>query len=307
MASSAILFITLAFLNSILISLAFDPSPLQDICVAPPLGLATSICRDPRLVTANDFFMTGLDRPGPFNAYGVTFVVASVLTIPELNTQGQFLIRAELAPNGYFPPHTHPRASVFSVVMTSSASVSTNVQNIPMLNGSNFKDWKETLLITLGCMDLDLALRTEKPAPLTDVSTADLKRDFERWERSNRVSLMIIKRSIPEAFRGTASEDIANASEYLAKIEERFAKNEKSETSTLLANLISMKYKGKGNIREYIMQMSHIASNLKAHKLEVPEDLLVHLVLLSLPTQFSQFKVSYNCQKEKWSLNELIS
>ncbi|XP_047966350.1 uncharacterized protein LOC125210798 [Salvia hispanica] len=53
--------------------------------------------------------------------------------------------------------------------------------------------------------------------------------------------------------------------------------------------------------------MSHIASNLKAHKLEVPEDLLVHLVLLSLPTQFSQFKVSYNCQKEKWSLNELIS
>lgn len=137
--------------------------------------------------------------------------------------------------------------------MTSSATVSTNVQNIPMLNGSNFKDWKETLLITLGCMDLDLALRTEKPAPLTDVSTADLKRDFERWERSNRVSLMIIKRSIPEAFRGTASEDIANASEYLAKIEERFAKNEKSETSTLLASLISMKYKGKGNIREYIM------------------------------------------------------
>ncbi|KAL1569026.1 hypothetical protein AAHA92_00559 [Salvia divinorum] len=156
-------------------------------------------------------------------------------------------------------------------------------------------------------MDLDLALRTEKPASPTDASTADLKWDFERWERSNRVSLMIIKRSIPEAFRGTASEDIADASEYLARIEERFAKNEKSKTSTLLANLISMKYKSKGNIREYIMQMSHVASNLRAHKLEVPEDLLVHLVLLSLPTQFSQFKVSYNCQKEKWSLNELIS
>ena len=33
----------------------------------------------------------------------------------------------------------------------------------------------------------------------------------------------------------------------------------------------------------------------------------MHLVLISLPTQFSQFKVSYNCQKETWSLNELIS
>ena len=55
------------------------------------------------------------------------------------------------------------------------------------------------------------------------------------------------------------------------------------------------------------MEMSHIASKLKALKLELSEDLLVHLVLISLPTQYSQFKVSYNYQKETWSLNELIS
>ena len=81
----------------------------------------------------------------------------------------------------------------------------------------------------------------------------------------------------------------------------------KSETSTLLANIISVRYKGNGNIREYIMEMSHLALKLRAHKLDLSEDLLVHLVLISLPTQFSQFKVSYNCQKETWSLNELIS
>ena len=55
------------------------------------------------------------------------------------------------------------------------------------------------------------------------------------------------------------------------------------------------------------MEMSHLASKLRALKLDLSEDLLVHLVLISLPTQFSQFKVSYNCQKETWSLNELIS
>ena len=55
------------------------------------------------------------------------------------------------------------------------------------------------------------------------------------------------------------------------------------------------------------MEMSHLASKLRAHKLDLSEDLLVHLVLISLPTQFSQFKVSYNCQNETWSLNELIS
>ena len=68
-----------------------------------------------------------------------------------------------------------------------------------------------------------------------------------------------------------------------------------------------MKYKGQGNMKEYIMHMLNIASKLKALNLELSDDLLVHLVLLSLPAQFSQFKVSYNCQKEKWTLNELIS
>ena len=33
----------------------------------------------------------------------------------------------------------------------------------------------------------------------------------------------------------------------------------------------------------------------------------MHLVLISLPTQFSQLIVSYNTQKDKWTLNELIS
>ena len=47
--------------------------------------------------------------------------------------------------------------------------------------------------------------------------------------------LMIIKKVIPEAFRGTISETIKTTKEFLEEIKNRFAKNEKSETSTLLA------------------------------------------------------------------------
>ena len=84
-------------------------------------------------------------------------------------------------------------------------------------------------------------------------------------------------------------------------------RNNKAKTSTLLGSLVSMKYKCQGYIREHIRQMSNIASKLKALKLELSNDLLVHLVLLSLSAQFNQFKVSYNCQNEKLTLNELIS
>ncbi|XP_074321767.1 uncharacterized protein LOC141658944 [Silene latifolia] len=193
-----------------------------------------------------------------------------------------------------------------SSVNASANTVSANINMIPMLDGTNFKYWKENVMIVLGCMDLDLALRDERPATLTATSTSDAKRDMEKWERSNRMSLMIMKRAIPESFRGTMSEE-DNAKKFLVELEKRFVKNEKSETNTLLTSLVSNRYKATGNIREYIMEMSHIASKLKALKLDLSEDLLVHLVLISLPKKFNHFTVSYNCQKEKWTLNELIS
>ena len=148
---------------------------------------------------------------------------------------------------------------MFSDPATSSASnITASINSIPMLNGINFKTWNENLQIVLGVMDLDLALRVSSPEPLTVEISSDEKRDIERWEKSNRMCLMIIKKAIPEAFKGIISKMIKTAKEFLEEIKNRFAKNEKSETSTLLANLISMRYKGNGNIREYIMEMSHL-------------------------------------------------
>ncbi|CAN1216839.1 hypothetical protein LINPERPRIM_LOCUS789, partial [Linum perenne] len=175
---------------------------------------------------------------------------------------------------------------------SSAANITSNINSVPMLNGTNFKDWKRHLHIVLGCMDLDLALREEQPAPLTAESTPIDKRDHERWD---------------QFFRGSKSDEITKAKDFLEEIEKRFAKNDKVEMTSLLSYLMSMKYKGQGNVREYILQMSHIVSKLKALKVDLSEELLVLMVLVSLPSQFSQFKISYNCQKEKWSLNELIS
>ena len=175
-----------------------------------------------------------------------------------------------------------------------------------MINGKNFKPWQENVMIVLRVMDLDLALRVAQPLTLQN-KVSLLKSG--KW-KGGTVQLHesdVMKRAILEAFRDTMFDKVTTGKEFLEKIEKRFAKNENTENSTLLANLISMRNKGKGNIREYIMEMSHPASKLKALKLELSEDLLVHLVLISFLAQFNQFKVSYNYQKETWSLNELIS
>ncbi|MFQ6649359.1 hypothetical protein Gotur_022357 [Gossypium turneri] len=113
----------------------------------------------------------------------------------------------------------------------------------------------------------------------TAKNTPNGKRDFERWDHSNCMSLMIMKHNILEAFRGTESEKITQAKCLLDEIEKHFAKSNKVEITSFLNSLMSMKYKGQGNMGEYIMEMFHVASKLKALKIELFEELLVLIVL----------------------------
>ncbi|KAJ4719034.1 Retrovirus-related Pol polyprotein from transposon TNT 1-94 [Melia azedarach] len=105
-------------------------------------------------------------------------------------------------------------------------NITANINSIPLLNGSNFKSWKENLEIVLEVMDLDLALREDCPLPLTDKSTFDDKRKKER---------------------------------------------------------------------------------LKALRLDISDDLLVCLVLISLPSQFDQFKEEERLKQKKTESAQLTS
>ncbi|KAH1107038.1 hypothetical protein J1N35_010806 [Gossypium stocksii] len=93
------------------------------------------------------------------------------------------------------------------------------------------------------------------------------------------MSLMIIKHSIPEDVRGTKPEEITQAKCFLDEIEKRFAKNDKVDMTSLLTSLMSMKCKGQENVREYIMEMFHVASRLKELMIYFSEELLGLMVL----------------------------
>ncbi|XP_021282057.1 germin-like protein subfamily 1 member 20 [Herrania umbratica] len=103
---------------------AYDPSPLQDICVAindTKTGIFVNgkFCKDPKLATAEDFFFSGLNVPrNTTNPVGSVVTPVNVDQIPGLNTLGISLVRIDYAPNGGLnPPHTHPRGTEILVVL----------------------------------------------------------------------------------------------------------------------------------------------------------------------------------------------
>ncbi|RVW64847.1 hypothetical protein CK203_065537 [Vitis vinifera] len=119
-------------------------------------------------------------------------------------------------------------------------------------------------------MDLDYALGEPTPTKPTPESINEQKALYEKWERYNRMSLMIMKGSITHAIRG-AILDSDNAMSYIKLVEEQFLGTSKSLASTLMIKMITMKYDGHSDVCEHIMKMSDIASQLKGMDMAIYE------------------------------------
>ncbi|KAL6324070.1 hypothetical protein AAG906_006341 [Vitis piasezkii] len=94
---------------------ASDPSPLHDTCVAidEPKDAGISI-----LTEAEDFFFSGLDKPGnTSNPVASNVTTVNVEQIKGLNTLGISMVRIDYEPYGQNPPHTHPRATEILTVL----------------------------------------------------------------------------------------------------------------------------------------------------------------------------------------------
>ncbi|EPS58734.1 hypothetical protein M569_16079 [Genlisea aurea] len=147
---------------------------------------------------------------------------------------------------------------------------------IEPLKGNNYGKWKEQLLLALGIGDLDYALRVDEPPAPGEGSSPEVKEMYNRWERCNRLSLMVNKNSIVPEIRG-------------------------------MTNLFTLKYNASEGVRRHILKMSDMAAQLKTMDMPISEGYLVHVILRSLPSRFDPFKINYNASKDKWTLNELMN
>jgi quercetin dioxygenase-like cupin family protein len=126
MAMKSLSFLAILYLLALTLPLviASDPSPLQDFCVsantsADGVFVNGKFCKDPKLVTADDFFFSNqLEKPRNTDSSPVGSVVTAVNVnnLLGLNTLGISIVRIDYGVNGQNPPHTHPRASEILLV-----------------------------------------------------------------------------------------------------------------------------------------------------------------------------------------------
>lgn len=85
-------------------------------------------------------------------------------------------------------------------------------------------------------MDLDLALREDEPAPLTDDSTPDQRMKFEKWEKA----LMVMKRTMSDTVRGGFAA-CDKAKDFLEAVGVKFRESEKAQMGDLMMTVTTVK------------------------------------------------------------------
>ena len=114
-----------------------------------------------------------------------------------------------------------------------------------------------------------------------DFASQKVSYDLEhrKWVTTNKQYMSVIKNMIEPAIVGSIPEcDIVT--EYLDRIKSQFTGSSKTYATQLIKQLVTERYSRNGGIREHILRMSNLASNLKPMELALKEEFLIHLILL---------------------------
>ncbi|XP_020412177.1 uncharacterized protein LOC18787416 [Prunus persica] len=148
-----------------------------------------------------------------------------------------------------------------------------------------------------GFLDYDFVLKEKPPQEPAADASAETKTKFANWEKANKMAMLIMQRAMSSSVKGSIPKS-KNAQQYYEAIAQRFKESEKAVKSTLLNQLIDMKYDGQGYVRAHIMNLIDLGPKLQELDMTVDEDMMVHFALNSLPKEFKSLKETYIAQKE---------
>ncbi|KAJ6317325.1 hypothetical protein OIU76_012962 [Salix suchowensis] len=113
--------LTVAVLFAVLlhgrVTLASDPDPVRDFCIANTDSATNIPCKNSSDATVEDFIFSGIKSRGRFSETGLASIPVNVNSFPGLNTLGVSLVRADFEAGGVNVPHFHPRATEVAYVL----------------------------------------------------------------------------------------------------------------------------------------------------------------------------------------------
>ena len=126
--------------------------------------------------------------------------------------------------------------------------------------------------------NLDLALRVNEPSKPTDVSSANERYFYNRWEHSNRSCLMVMNYTMDKSIKECVPKT-ERVKDFLENVKANYTKIDKVEMAAYLKLLTTTMYDGVGGIRDHIIKLKHYFNKVNEMKVELSEKFLKWLML----------------------------
>ncbi|KAK9756504.1 hypothetical protein RND81_01G102400 [Saponaria officinalis] len=146
-----------------------------------------------------------------------------------------------------------------------SSNLYASANSVVKFNGLNYDEWSEQIRFTLGIMALDFAIITdEEPPAITDESSKDEISLYESWERSNRLSLILMRMTMAESIKPSMPKT-EKAKEFMTKIKECSQSELADKSGSLMSELTNKKYDlhNSESMHTHVTEMSNLAAKLK--------------------------------------------
>ncbi|KAL6318317.1 hypothetical protein AAG906_039409 [Vitis piasezkii] len=150
-------------------------------------------------------------------------------------------------------------------------------------------------------MDLDMAICEDEPPKPTNESAEAMGAHYAKWERSNCLSLISIKRSIAEHLLGGIPES-NDAKEFLVVVGNRYRTSDNAEAGYFMDELMNMRC-----LKPLLLGLQNSTFGSNQLDIPIPDKFIFHQALNTLPSSLSQIKTAYNTLNQTWGVNDLIT
>ena len=104
----------------------------------------------------------------------------------------------------------------------------------------------------------------EKFVTIIDASSNEDKVHYKTWERSNRLSLMLMRMTVADSIKTTLPKiESVKKKGFMGLVREYSQTADKSVVGTLMSTLTTMKFDGSCTMYEHVIEMTNIATRLK--------------------------------------------
>nr|KYP49934.1 hypothetical protein KK1_028325 [Cajanus cajan] len=128
------------------------------------------------------------------------------------------------------------------------------------------------------------------PPAITETSTDADKPLYEAWQRSNKLSLNLMRMTMAEKVKPSMAKS-ENVREFMKMIKDYSQSDitDKSIVGTFISEMTTKKFDWSQLIHDHVIGMTNLAAKLKSMGMEVNESFLVLFIMNSLSLEFGQF------------------